>query len=148
MDTARSSSQAVLALAGRVLMAAVFIAGAIGKLDTPAATVRYIASAGLPAPLVGFVGSMLLELSCGLLLIFGYRTRTAAAALAAYCVITALLFHHSFVDHNQAIHFMKNLAMAGGLLAFAGNGAGAFSIDHLLSHSSARSAYARYPAAR
>jgi putative oxidoreductase len=37
--------------------------------------------------------------------------------------------HHALGDQNQMFHFLKNLAMAGGLLQLVANGAGAFSLD-------------------
>jgi putative oxidoreductase len=44
-------------------------------------------------------------------------------------VATALAFHNQFGDQNQFIHFLKNLAIAGGLLQVAAFGAGALSLD-------------------
>lgn len=35
----------------------------------------------------------------------------------------------NFADRNQAIHFMKNLAIAGGFLMLAAGGPGAWSVD-------------------
>jgi putative oxidoreductase len=49
--------------------------------------------------------------------------------LAAFTVTTALAFHNSFADQNQMIHFMKNLAITGGLLQVATFGAGSLSFD-------------------
>ena len=40
-------------------------------------------------------------------------------------------FHDHFGDQNQFIHFLKNLAIAGGLLQVAATGAGAYSLDAL-----------------
>ena len=50
-------------------------------------------------------------------------------AYAAYCVITALIGHHNLSDRMQEINFVKNLSMAGGFLAFAAAGGGAYSLD-------------------
>jgi putative oxidoreductase len=46
--------------------------------------------------------------------------------------VTAVIFHHAFADQNQMFNFLKNVAMAGGLLAFSAYGAGTFSIDRLI----------------
>jgi putative oxidoreductase len=43
--------------------------------------------------------------------------------------VTGLIFHSALGDQNQLIHFLKNLAMAGGLLQVAAFGAGAYSLD-------------------
>ena len=42
----------------------------------------------------------------------------------------ALCFHTHFADQNRAIHFLKNLAITGGLLQIVVFGAGAFSLDN------------------
>jgi putative oxidoreductase len=43
--------------------------------------------------------------------------------------VTAAVFHSNFADQNQLIHFLKNIAIFGGLLSVAANGAGAISLD-------------------
>lgn len=130
-----------LALAGRLAMAAIFLISGIGKLAAPAATIGYIASAGLPLPQAAFVIAVLVEIAGGVALVIGYRTRWVAAALALFCVATALCFHAHFSDQNQFIHFFKNLSMAGGFLQIAGFGAGRYSLD------ARRRAYAVVPPA-
>ncbi len=114
---------------GRVLMSVIFVLSGLGKLAAPAATIGYIASTGLPLATLGYAAAVIIELGGGLLLLAGYQTRIVAAALAVFSIVTALIFHHAFGDQNQMIHFLKNLAMAGGLLQLATYGAGAFSID-------------------
>jgi len=114
---------------GRALMSVIFVLSGLGKLAAPAATIGYIASTGLPLATLGYAAAVIIELGGGLLLLAGYQTRIVAAALAVFSIVTALIFHHAFGDQNQMIHFLKNLAMAGGLLQLATYGAGAFSID-------------------
>ena len=69
-----------------------------------------------------------MEVGGGLLLAVGFRTRSAAIALALF-VAAAAAFHSNFADPNQMIHFFKNVMMAGGLLQIVAFGAGALSID-------------------
>ena len=114
---------------GRLLMSLIFILSGIGKLAAPAATIGYIASTGLPLPTLGYAAAVIVELGGGLLLLAGYQTRIVAAVLALFALVTAVIFHHALGDQNQMIHFMKNLAMAGGLLQVVTFGAGAFSLD-------------------
>ena len=52
-----------------------------------------------------------------------------AGVLAAFTVAAALIFHRVLGDPNQFVHFLKNLAIAGGLLHIAAIGAGGFSLD-------------------
>lgn len=121
-------SNDALALLARVLMAAIFLLSGIAKLADPAGTAAYVASAGLPAPQLGAWGAALLETLGGLALISGYRVRPAALALALFSLVAALFFHSNLADQNQMIHFLKNLAMAGGLLQLAITGPGRFAL--------------------
>src|SRR3954454_5885121 len=127
--TSSSPAHDKIALAGRVLLAAIFVMSGLGKVAAPAATLAYMKAAGLPFAPLGLAGSALIELGGGLALILGYRTRVAATILAAFALITALIFHSAFADQNQLIHFFKNDAMAGGLLQVAALGGGRLSLD-------------------
>jgi putative oxidoreductase len=129
MNSTSATSYQTLPLIGRILIAAIFLVSGLGKLTAPAATIGYIGSLGLPVPLLGYLGSMGLELVGSVLLIVGYRTRLVAVLLAAYSIVTALIFHHALGDQNQMFHFLKNVAMAGGLIQVVAYGAGALSFD-------------------
>ncbi len=120
---------ALVPVTGRVLMSAIFLVSGAGKLAAPAATRATIAAAGLPLPPISYGAATLVEIGGGLLLIAGYRTRLVALVLAAFAVATAVTFHAALSDQNQMFHFLKNLAMAGGLLQVAAFGAGPFSLD-------------------
>ena len=99
------------------------------KLTDPAGIVAYIGAAGLPLAPIAFAGAVALELGGGIALILGYRTRIVAAALALFSLLAAAAFHSALADQNQMIHFMKNIAMAGGLLQVVAFGAGRLSLD-------------------
>lgn len=109
-------STSIAPLTGRILVAALFLASGIGKVEAPTETLGYIASVGIPQPMLAYAGAVMIELLGGLLLLFGYRARYTSLVLAAYCVVTAFLFHHALHDQDQFFHFMKNLAIAGGAL--------------------------------
>src|SRR5258706_9567802 len=123
-----SRYNAAFALGGRFLLAILFILSGVSKLGAPEATQAYIAKVGLPLPVLAYVGAVVVELGGGLLLLVGYRTRTAALALALFTLVAALFFHNQFGDRNQFIHFMKNLAICGGLLQVCVFGSGSLSI--------------------
>ncbi|SIO69302.1 putative oxidoreductase [Burkholderia sp. GAS332] len=129
-----------LPLLGRILIGAPFVMSGLGKLAAYSATVGYIAAMGLPVPPLAFVVSVLVELGGGLLLLSGYRVRLVSVAMAVFCVVTALFFHHNFADQNQMINFLKNVMMAGGLLQITYFGAGAFSLDARLGRVVSRAA--------
>ena len=71
-----------LAASGRLLIAALFILSGIGKISAPTAIEGYIASAGLPAPLLGYLIPVIVEVGGGVLLIVGFQTRIVAPILA------------------------------------------------------------------
>lgn len=118
-----------LPLVGRILMAAIFVMSGIGKIANPAGTIGYISAMGLPFPELGLAAAIGIEVVGGLLLVAGLYTRPVALALAAFSVVTGLIFHSAIADQNQMIHLMKNLAMAGGLLQIAAFGAGSLSLS-------------------
>jgi putative oxidoreductase len=133
MSSSNGNQDAALALIGRILLAITFIFSGLGKLGAPGATQGYIAAMGMPAPLLAYIGAVAIEVGGGALLLVGYRTKLVAIALAVFCVITALVFHHALGDQNQMIHVFKNLAMAGGLLQVAAFGSGSIGLDSRLS---------------
>lgn len=114
---------------GRLLLATIFLISGLGKLAAPAATIGYIGSIGAPFPIVGYVIAVAVELGGGFLILLGYKARVVAAVMAVFAVTTAFMFHHAFGDQNQMIHFLKNLAIAGGFLQIVAFGAGSFSLD-------------------
>lgn len=114
---------------GRLLLASIFMLSGFSKLGAPEATQGYIASVGLPVPMLAYLAAIVAEVGGGILLVVGYRARVVSLLLAAFTVATALFFHRDFGDQNQMIHFLKNIAIAGGLLQIAAFGAGSFSLD-------------------
>ena len=126
-----------VALAGRVLIGVLFFMSGLSKLAAPDATQGYIASVGLPAPVVAYAVAVAVEVLGSTLLIAGVRTRLVAAGMAVFALATALTFHKNFADQNQMIHFMKNIAIMGGLLQVVAFGGGRFSVDALLARRSA-----------
>ena len=118
----------IIQLFGRVMMALIFILSGLGKIQDPAGTVGYMQSAGLPGILLW--PTIALEVLGGLALAIGYKTRYVAFALAIFSLVAAAMFHRNFADQMQMILFLKNIAMAGGLLLLAVGGSTAFSMDN------------------
>ena len=126
--------QNVLALGARVLIAALFLPAGLAKLGGFEGTVGYIASVGLPLPQLGAVLAVVVEVGGGLALLAGYKTRWVSWALAFFTVMAGVFFHAFWSAAPeqfmvQQIMFMKNLSIAGGLLALSVLGAGGFSAD-------------------
>src|SRR5262249_47080592 len=100
----------VALLAGRLLLAAIFLHEGISKLGNYAASAAYTRAFGVPEQLLPV--AIAIELGCGLLIALGLYTRAAALLLAGFCLLTAAVFHTKFAERNQLLHFEKNLAMA------------------------------------
>jgi putative oxidoreductase len=123
-----------LALAGRLLLAMLFLPAGIGKITGFAGTVGYISSVGLFMPRVVAALALVIEISGGVALIAGYGTRVAAIVLAVFTLVASVIFHPywSLPAAEQMIPhllFFKNIAVVGGLLTLATWGAGAWSLD-------------------
>jgi putative oxidoreductase len=131
-----------VAVVGRVLIGVLFLTSGLSKLAAPAAIQGYIASVGLPAPVLAYTLAVAVEVLGSLSLIAGVGTRFVAAGMTVFTLATALAFHNNFADQNQMIHFMKNIAIMGGLLQVVALGGGWFSVDRLLARRSAISANA------
>jgi putative oxidoreductase len=128
------SLQNALTLASRLLFVVFFLPAGIGKLTGFTGTVAYIAAAGLPLPALGAVLALVVEIVGSLALLAGFGTRIAALVLAAFTLVASFFFHAYWaVPADQAyvtqLLFWKNIAVVGGLLALAAQGAGAWSID-------------------
>lgn len=113
-------------LAGRVLIAAIFVIAGWSKIGGYAATQAYMESTGVPGALLPLV--IALELGGGLAIVLGLFTRPIALLLAGFSLASAVLFHGT---PDQQIMLLKNVSMAGGFLFLVANGAGRFSLDAL-----------------
>ena len=116
-------------LVARFLLGSLFLWSGIGQIqgydETAIFLTRHVVIGSL-LPLAIFI-----ELVGAVLIIAGYRTRWVCLGLAGFCVVTALLFHANFADRAQMFHFLKNAAIAGGLLALYVTGPGRLSVDSM-----------------
>jgi len=119
-----------MSLVGRVLLVAIFLPEAFVKIRGYDNVVAYMEEFDVPGALLPLV--IAAEIVGPILIIIGWQTRWAALALAGFAVLTAAFFHADFADTNQQLHFLKNLAMAGGFIVLAANGAGAWALDAVL----------------
>jgi putative oxidoreductase len=94
----------------------------LGKLGNVDGFAGYMASGGIPAFLAW--PTVFFEILAGAVIIAGFQIR-----LAAFCVVTAVLYHFVPADQMQMTQFFKNLGLAGGYLLLANAGSGAFSVD-------------------
>lgn len=116
-----------LAPIGRVMIAIMFVMSGLSKISAFSGTQGYMESQGVPGMLLPLV--IFVEIVGGVAVILGWQTRIMSAALAGFCVVSAVLFHANFADQTQMIMFMKNIAIAGGFLFLVANGSGPWAID-------------------
>lgn len=120
-------------LAGRFLIAAIFLLSGIGKIGGFAQTVGFMAGKGLPMVEVLLVLSIIIEIGAALMLLVGWQARLGAAALFLWMIPVTFVFHNFWAapaDQQQIelANFMKNIAMMGGLLYVTAFGSGRFSV--------------------
>jgi putative oxidoreductase len=121
-------------LIGRIGLAALFLWSAYGKLVHMDGNVGYMKSFGLPAADLLIWPALLVELAAGAMLLVGWKARWAAIALVLFTLPATFIFHAYWsVPADQAfnaqIHFMKNLAIVGGLLGIFAHGSGPLALD-------------------
>ena len=107
-------------LAGRILLGLIFVLSGFSKIAGFEGTAGYIASKGLPLPQLVAALTIVVELGGGLALMAGLYAR--------------FIFHAFWAAPEaqqmaQQINFMKNLAIAGGMLFAAVYGPGRLSLD-------------------
>ncbi len=124
----------LLMFLGRLLLAIVFLWGALGKFTMPEAMMGYMTSKGLTHVALGMYVAAFAELIGGVCLIIGYRTRLAAIGLLVFTIIVSFTMHQFWLEQGQEqmadmTNFMKNIAIMGGLLVLAASGPGKWSVD-------------------
>tara|TARA_Y100001958_G_C21126253_1_gene468912 strand:- start:413 stop:781 length:369 start_codon:yes stop_codon:yes gene_type:complete len=117
----------IIDLIGRIFVSGIFLLSGFNKINNYEGTINWMSGYGLPDFLL--IPAILLEIIAPIMIIIGYKTKIAAGALSIFCIATALIFHNNFEDQMQIIAFMKNLALAGGLLFLFVNGPKGYCLD-------------------
>ncbi|HTS12327.1 MAG TPA: DoxX family protein [Candidatus Limnocylindrales bacterium] len=129
-----NSPGSAVKLIGRILLSGVFIGSGLSKVIAFSMMTGYVAAKGLPMPAVALGIAAAVEILGGLAVLVGFKTTIASWILFLYVIPTTFLFHNFWALQgmekmdNQA-HFMKNLAIMGGLLILAASGAGGYAVD-------------------
>ncbi|WP_417579974.1 DoxX family protein [Pelagibacterium sp.] len=119
--------QTYLPTIGRIFLALIFILAGLGKIPAIEGNVGYMEMFGVPGILIW--PTIIVEIVGGVLLAVGFKARWAAAALGAFTLIAALIFHTDFSNQMEMTSFLKNIAITGGMLYVIAFGAGALAID-------------------
>lgn len=83
---------------------------------------------------MGAAIAVAVELAGGIALLIGWKTRWAAAVLAAFTLVATIIFHNFWAapaatQMTEYAMFIKNLGLVGGLLLAFAFGPGWFSVD-------------------
>lgn len=122
------------ALAGRILLSAIFIIAGIMKFADWQETAQYMEAKHVPLIPLLLPAAALMELCGGLALLLGLESRWMALALFLFLTPTTLIFHNFWAyvgveQQHQLQQFFKNLAIMGGLALIVGLGLGSASLD-------------------
>ena len=136
MEQLAAAVKGFLSLLGRLCLAAVFVASLVGsKIPQFQQTTELMASEGVPNPKLALAGAIFILAIGGLSMILGAWTRIGAFCLLLFLAAATWYFHDfwNMTDPTQrqlqTIQFMKNVAIAGGLLALLAFGGGSWSVD-------------------
>lgn len=128
------SSNSIAPLVGRLLIASIFIFSGINKVLNFSMMTGFAGTKGMPLPALMIAGAATVEIFGGLAVLAGIRGKIAGWILFVYLIPTTLIFHNFWamqgadrIDNEG--HFMKNLAIMGGLLFLATFGPGQHSFD-------------------
>jgi putative oxidoreductase len=102
---------------GSALMGLLFLVSGVMMISTPANTVGYFTSLGIPLASILIWPIVIFKIAASLALIVNKRTTEAAAGLIVFTLFATLLVHLSpNTDPTFPIGMLKNLAIVGGLL--------------------------------
>ncbi len=124
-----TSLQTNLPLVGRIFLGLIFVLSGIFKIPGWEGVLGYMTASGVPLAPLFLVAAIALEIGAGLALIVGFQARLAAAALAVFSIVAAVIFHNfwaftGFEQQAQMTSFLKNVSITGGLLFVVAYGPG------------------------
>lgn len=117
-------------LIGRILFVLMFLMPALNKITNFEGTQQYMASKNMIMIPFLLVCAILILLFGAFSIGAGYKSKIGSIALIVFLIPATLIFHTEFSDQNQFIHFLKNVALIGGLLILYVNGTGELSLDN------------------
>jgi putative oxidoreductase len=116
-----------LAMLARILLAAIFLISGVRKVMAFPIVAGMMSGKGFPFPEVFLAATIALEIVGGIMLVLNWNAKYAAWALAAFTLAAGSIFHGFWhvwtlpppVFNNEFNHFLKNIAIVGGLLLVA-----------------------------
>jgi putative oxidoreductase len=129
-------SEGAFPLISRLLISAIFVQGALGKIVEWNGQASYLQSHQFPAQLIpAMLGiALLIEAGGVLCLLLGWKARAAAFVMFLYLGAVSVLLHNFWAVHGASAggvqtQFLKNIGIMGGLLMIAASGPGEWSLD-------------------
>jgi putative oxidoreductase len=128
-------ADSLIVFIARLALSILFLWGGAMKLLGYAGFVTWLHTKGVPYATFAAPLAVAVELIGGIAMVFGVRTRAVAFLLAVYAIVTAVVGHDFWnitdaaLQQDAAVHFWKNVAIAGGLLLLSVTGAGRASVD-------------------
>ena len=121
-------------LAGRIMLALIFLISGYAKIGGFEGTAGYMASKGIPLAQIALALTIIIEIGGGVMLVIGWKARWAALALFLLLIPATLIFHNFWAAdaadfQNQLNHFLKNVCILGGMLYIMAFGSGPLSLD-------------------
>ncbi|MGH6872980.1 MAG: DoxX family membrane protein [Rhizomicrobium sp.] len=104
---------AYVAIGGRALLALLFVLAGLSKIAGARPVLDHMRAEHVPTVL--FPAVIAFEIGAGGALLIGWNTGMAAAALALFCLATAIVFHRNFAERAERTQFAKDIALAGAL---------------------------------
>ena len=128
-----SLNTGLLPFAARLLICAIFVQGAFGKIFGWSGQAEYMASHGMRfiAPLLA--AALVIEVLGVLALLTGYQAQIAAFVMFVYLGIVSVTLHNFWAASGMSAatgqtQFLKNAGIMGGLLMIAAYGPGRWAI--------------------
>ena len=118
----------IIEFIGRILISALFLIEGFKKISIQEDVIMYMEDYGVPEIL--FLPAIVIEILFPLLQIIGYKIKWTASILALFTFAVAIIFHTNFNEEMQMILFLKDLAIAGGLMIIITYKPSKISLDH------------------
>jgi len=122
-----TGTEGLVLLIGRILFGGVIAFTGFNHFLQTEEMTGYAQYKGLPAPKAGVLLSGLLLILGGIGIVLGVLPVPLAALIAAFLVVSALIFHDFWAapeedQQTEMTQFLKNIALAGGALVVAAIG--------------------------
>lgn len=131
-----SVAERISPLIGRLLIAWFFLGEVRWRLDNWEGTVGLMRMRHIPNADLFLVLALIVMVLGGLALVLGYHTRQGALLLFGFTILASVFVHDYWRIGNPIERsadydlFIRNLAVAGGLLLLVGLGPGPFAMDN------------------